>query len=708
MQGLVDGNPPWQHSTLTELGQGHRANFNLREGEGALDAAKTPYYDLIFETPNFANIEFYLEGADPILNKEFGDIVTDEYHSTLDDWDGFDQNMQLHQYQMVFYGVGPMFWPHPLDWRSEAIKIGKALVPDETKANVDELEALVILHYYRADQLWNFIRHEKNAKMGRWNTELVEKAIVQAAHNDVRQVLGTENLDLIQRSQRCGDYFYAMNRSSRIYVASLFVREFNQKVSHYIITDSPLDEDDVIADDEKEEGYLYKHRDKYESFSEIICPFFFDTGSDGTWHSIKGLGPKIYDFCDISNRMTCQMIDGAVIGSGVTLEAQDANSMSETQVALVGGATVVQPGYKVVQTRIAESLNGALSIKRDLQNTLQSNTGNYRQRVSGEDQEPTLGQAQLNAQQQAMLSKGAVNRYYNSLDRWHRETLRRLLNPQLRGSVPGAEQAEYFRECCAKRGIPEKLLVMDNIRKVKATRSVGYGSPQMRDLATDKLMQMIPLADELGRNNIVRAKAASLPGVGQANVDQFFPSIKKEGFPDDHKALATLENNALRQMGGQVEVTPQQNHLTHFDTHFSDATQHLQDPQGSPVDKLVHMEQAGPHMHKHLDELAGDPTRKKQHKEREQALQQLGKATDKLKQNVDEWLQSQQENAPAPQPDPEQMAALAKVHGQLGLQKQKQDGQFALKAQAQAHKQMLADKKTAADIRLNAMKRMAA
>jgi hypothetical protein len=492
-------------------------------------------------------------------------------------------------------------------------------------------------------------------------------------------------------------------------VASLFVKEFNGKISHYIITDSLLTSDEeALEDSMKEEGYLFKQRNKYDSFAEVMTPFFFDTGPDGTWHSIKGLGPKIYDYCDVSNKMTCQMIDGAVIGSGITLEAQDANSLEETQIAQVGGATVVQPGYKVVQTRIAESLNGALAIKRDLQNTLQSNTGNYRQRVSGEDQEPTLGQAQLNAQQQAMLSKGAVNRYYNAIDRWHRETLRRLLNNQLRGDVPGAEQAEYFRECCVKKGIPEELLKMENVRKVKAARAVGYGSPQMRDIATKELVGMIPLMDEVGRNNALRARAAALPGIGQSQVDAFFPSIKKEGFPDDHAALATLENNELRKMGGQVMVTPMQNHATHFKVHFQDAMQDLQGLQGqgqngnsqaNPVQTLIHLEQAGPHLKQHLDKLEGDPTRKNDHKQMTEAWMQLGKATDKLHQNVTEMMQSAQQNAPPAQPDPEHMAKLMEVHGKLGLQKEKQDGTMALKAQAQAHKQRLMDLQTASEIR---------
>src|SRR5262249_8859377 len=423
IQGLLDGNPPWPSKRLFDLGQGHRANFNLREGEGIVDSAKTPYWNLVFTSPLFARITFGVTGVEPHLLDTWNNIISEEFHETLSGWIGVDQNMQLSQWQMCVIGVGPMFWPHGISWQSEATKCRKVLVPQETKANVDNLELCVVLHSWRADELEKFIANgERNDEdFNGWNVPLCTKAIIDCAYREMRQTYGIENYDLYQRAIRTGDLFYGIHPSDRIYLASLFIREFGGKVSHYIITDQNLGhESEMYEKSEEEVGYLYKKKNKYGSFSEVICPFFFDTGPDGTWHSVKGLGPKIYDFCDVSNRTFCQMLDGSVIGSGVILETADANAIEETQIALVGGASVVSPGYKVVQTRIAEALNGAMVMRRELQNTLQSNTGAYRQRVEEENREPTLGQAQLNAQQQSILGKGANNRYYNHLDKWHR------------------------------------------------------------------------------------------------------------------------------------------------------------------------------------------------------------------------------------------------------------------------------------------------
>jgi hypothetical protein len=708
--GLMDGNPPWNSQKLIDLGQGHRANFNLRESEGIVEAAKTPYYDLVFEVPFFAQIDFEVPEAEANVVDNWSAIATEEYSDTLAAWDGFDHEVQLHQWQMIVNGVGPLFWPHFIGWQSEATKARKVLVPQETKANVHQLELCVVLHSYRADELEAFIQKGGTDKPDGegWNIPLCKAAIIDSATREMRQEWGMENYDLYQRAIRTGDIFYGIHRSDRIYVASVFVKEFGGKVSHYIITDSPLGHTNETYDYLQEEtGYLFKRHNKFEDFSQVLCPFFFDSGPDGTWHAVKGLGPKIYDFCDVSNRTFCQMLDGAVIGSGITLETQDAHAMEETQIALVGGASVVSPGYKVVQTRIAESLEGAMSMRRELQYTLQANTGSYRQRTEGQKPEPTLGQAEMLYQQQGALTKGSTNRYYNNLDKWHRETLRRLLDPAQSKYIPGGAEALDFKLRCITRGIPPEILSFRSIKRVVATRSLGYGSPQLRDGATQALVGLIPFMNEVGRNHALRARVASLPGVGMHSVDSFFPPIEKSGVPDAHAALAVLENNALKTPGGQALVEPQQNHSIHFDTHMKDVMQNVQQPQGDPASKLLHMEQAGPHMHQHLDALKGDPTRKAEVKQKQKALDQLGKMSDQMGQQVQESMRS----AAAQQPNGEQgqgqqpggvpadmIPKMAKVQGDLTLKAQKQKADMALKERKQAHSEQLSDKKTAASI----------
>jgi hypothetical protein len=199
-------------------------------------------------------------------------------------------------------------------------------------------------------------------------------------------------------------------------------------------------------------------------------------------------------------------------------------------------------------------------------------------------------------------------------------------------------------------------------------------------------------------------RAVALPGIGQANVDSVFPDIHKQGIPNEQHWAASIENNSLRTPGERVPVIPGQNHSIHFDVHYQDLVRGLQDPQRPAGEKLIHLGQAGMHMQEHLQGLSGDPSRKQEVKQKQSALKQLGKLTDQLNQQVQAHMQAQAQRGGngqgAPQQmDPDDIAKITKVHGDIALKAQKQKGDLALKARKEMVHEKLQDLKTAAEIR---------
>ena len=254
------------------------------------------------------------------------------------------------------------------------------------------------------------------------------------------------------------------------------------------------------------------------------------------------------------------------------------------------------------------------------------------------------------------------------------------------------------------------------------------------------------------------------------SVDSFFPPIEKSGVPNSHAALAVLENNALRTQGGKALVEPMQNHSIHFDTHMQDAMAHAQQgglgmpqlppqpqstgpsglmgptigmngnnasapgsappsptpplppsrngvpqqPQGQnggapaedPMKILIHLENAGPHMFQHLQALQGDPTRQQEVMQKQKQLDQLGKMSDQLHQQVTQQMEAQAANAPQQpgQPDPDMVAKMTKVKGDLAIKEQKMQADHDLKIRKQQFNETLADKKTAAGIQRDTAK----
>lgn len=687
VNGLLNGNRPWSAAMLQSKGQGERTNLNLRTGEGFVAAAKTPYYDLENEVDRYA--QFTLEyGGEPSREEEWADKVATRYHYALDNWDGRELVVQRSGYQMVVHGAGPRVWTNSREWRSESRMAGQILVPDDASADVEEWETAAIPRSYLPSDLWQEIKNESSATAAKWNVPAAKKAIMEAAPDTMQKTFGN-TWEYYENEIRKGSAGYD-NKSKRIFVTDLFQKEFTGKISHLIVVQSESATADnavttstsgivEVKPGTEDVGFLYRKIGRYDCFSQIVQPFLYDVGPDGQWHSVKGAGPKIFDYCEVENRLTCRMIDGAMAASGLIVQAEDGTALQETAITHISSGVALHPKYKIHQNRLGADLQSPLLVKRDLAQTLSSNTGQYRPNYEGDKHAPTLGQEQLALSQQAILNKGDVNRYYRSLDRWHRETFRRLLamgkrlyasrkdlapdESKTETSLTPSEQAALdFYRGCIKGGVPEEAMEFENFR-VKTTRSVGYGSQQMRLMIAKELVPMLPTMDPRGRNVALRMWASAVGGQNVA--DMLYPRYDMPQLNDDHMALATLENNALRQPDGQVMVTPRQDHAIHFQIAMQDVGAHaqqMQQGQSDPMSLMVHMEQAGPHTHEHLFMMMGDPTRKAQIMEMQKAWLGLSKMADQLKQQLEEAAAAQAANQPAQGPDPELIAEIAKIN----------------------------------------------
>lgn len=724
INGLLNGNRPWSPTLLQSKGQGERTNLNLREAEGFVAAAKTPYFDLVFEVDRYA--QFTLDyGDDQTRQEEWGDKIGARYHYALDDWDGMNANFQRSQYQMIVHGAGPMVWEDARDWRSKSKMAGQILVPDDASADVEEWETAGVPRSYLPSELWRKIQDESVASAAKWNVPAVKKAIMNAATEETRKAFG-DTWESYEAEIRKGSADFD-NKSKRIFAVALFQKEFTGKISHFIVLDTGVanEPNETTGTDQKADedaGFLYRKIGRFECFTQIVNGFLYDVGPDGQWHSVKGAGPKIFDFCEVSNRLTCRNIDGAIASSGLIFQAKTANALQNAAMTMIGGGVVVGPDYELQQNRMSADLQSPLLVKRDLFFTLERNTGQYQKRFDKENHAPTLGQAQLDASQQAVLGKGDVNRYYRSLDRWHRETFRRLLAMgeklyQRRKDVaPDAEKEErqltpsergaldFYRDCIETDGIPEEALKFENFCRIKATRSIGYGSAQMRLMISESLIQMLPTMDERARNTALRMRASALGG--QTVADLLFPRYDIPQIVDSHMSLATLENNFLRLPGGKIRVDPSQDNVTHFQVHLQDVAAHAQEVRegGDPMALMVHLEQAGPHLHEHLFAIQGDPTRKAEVKEMMEAWLAMSKMADQLKQQLEEAAAAAEKDQPPQAPDPKLIAALAKVNGELEIKRMATMGKLQLQAEKQRQQMRMKDVTTAHGMRLENMK----
>lgn len=695
VEWVIDGNHPVPPAEMERLNRRGDANINWRTAEGTVDAAKTPYYDLTFESERYVCIETDY-GDDPQYWYEWSNVISDGFHRMLDDWDGFDIQSQLLDWQMCVHGVGLAMFEDTLDWRWKSKTMRDFLVRDDADADIDLLEEAAVPRALMPVQLYQLIKNEKVGSSN-WNVEMARAAIINAGPADYTKAFGN-NWERWQDSIRTGDVAWN-NKSHRIMVVDYLNKEFRGQITHCIVLDDT--NTSALAKNRKnkvKDDFLYKKIDRFDDFCQVAIPFFFDVVKSGLWHETKGLGPKIRDFCEVENRLTNKTVDQAMMGLAVVPKGGDDKTAMET--ISVGGVTFFKPGTEFVKTDLAGNLQGPILVKRDLQGMLSQNIGQYRQPPSEVLDAPTLGQDQMKAQERAMLNRGAINRYLRSRDRLYREMYRRAVSGNLSKSDPGGKAAFEMRDWCMRNGVPKEAMAFENICKIKAARAIGYGSPQMREITSQKILTIMPgIMGERERNNAWRMVVA--PWVGQTNVDALFPRYGKSAGQVSDESFAVLENNALRMPNGQVQITSDQNPMIHSDIHTADVVGHISQVdqgQGNPMELFAHLTNAIPHIQQHLGMMMGDKTRGDAPEQKMAFIGKLINVRNQLAQQIKEAQQAQQEAQP--QVDPAAVAEIIKAHGELQLKAQKQQFDMGLKKEKQDFNFALQDRKTAHNISL--------
>lgn len=690
VQGIIDGNRPYNVEGMINAGRGDDANINLRQAEGRVAAGVTPYYELDFGVPRAANISIEY-GDNRQKWMEWSEAISDRFSSTLWSWRGYKINKQLSHYQMVVHGRGPVLWESNRGWYFKAKKDEAVWVSDDTMCDLELLPEMALPGHYGPIELFRLM--DDAPKNSGWNKEMAKLAIMKAAPKTLRDSYHDQWSEY-QTSLRRGDVSWN-NKELRIYYTDYLIKEFDGKITHCIVLDTTPERKDNQDDD-----FVFKKVGRFESFNEIINPFFYDVGPDGCWYSVKGYGPKIFDFCDLNNRFYCTLINAAMAQSGIFLQAESGTAFQKLQftpMARANGATYVPPDWKFLQQNIGARLDGPLALMQRTDNILESNTGQYQQ--LDDTPQPTLGQEQIEASSRSKLTRGAYDRYYHYQDDLLLEVLRRMLDPNLSKKDCGGEAAlEMRRKLIEEDDVPKEALDMRYVMQVQAMRNVGYGSPQRQQVVGQQLMGMIGMMNEQGRNATQRMVAAGL--VGQSHVDAIFPKFEDLGIPNDQEAWATFENNVLRMPNAQLEVTPAQNPAIHFDTHFKDAMLHVQQVnggQGDPVALVTHLDNVGPHNLKHLEAMKGDPTRKDQCAQMVKMEMMLGKVADQVKKQVKD-AQAQQQ-PPQPQIDPKMIADILQVQGELKLKEIKLQDDMSRRERQFQQKSRLADIKTADHIK---------
>lgn len=658
---LVDGHPPYDETKLVELGQAWRSNVNTLETRSQINAKASAYWQLLFESPSLIDVTFRKSDSSvavvsPDLLHEWGAIVAEEATRMLRSWDQYFFNAILLTDQVQRYGVAAFYFPDKWTWRFRFARATRILVPERSGLSDEDLDFVEIRDTYDISSFFAVLHdpagkipdkewRELTASLG-WNPSAVKKAIVLLKTS---RGTGEINDEAYLEGEYISAYQAYKNSSTGASetdflgpnVVDQLVKEADGTITHHrIIENATLDE------------YLLEIRGKYPTMSSAFLPFYYNLG-DGYFRSVKGLGHELVHWGELSNRLINSAHDAAFIHGSIWVRSNDDRSVDRVRLVRVGPVTMLigaemLPGNQIAQTQMQPLLDMRYVDSQVMNNA----AGIYRMRaeaLEGSGPEKTAQQVRSEEMHEAKFDRPMLTLYYLQWDRLYRELMRRVLDDVPEGTA-GKKEAEAFVEACTNRGVPKDLLDADKMI-VRASRSLGYGSPAMQDIATRSLVELIPvLKEERGRLNVIRDRIASI--AGQDLVDRYVSVRNRENLPTSDHSLAMLENDAMAR-GAPVLVGDDQNHATHAMVHTMPMVEVVRQMNAGNMQfnlqaEVIRFPAAIAHTREHVALLARDPTRAgvvKQYTEMLKGLEPVGaKLAEQLQMAQQAQMQMQEQS----------------------------------------------------------------
>jgi hypothetical protein len=663
-QAMLDGVPPYDEAELAATGQSEVANINFGEGEQLLEEAMAGYVDLLSSVERLVALRTTY--GDKSQRYEWEQIIAEEITRMLRAWPRYTSSFLLLANYFVGQGVGVVYHEDEIDWRWRVTGLGDFLIPNHTYACEEEIEVAICRRSYQVHQLYAFIRDEQAAAEAGWCVEEVRKAILEATSTNASINSGFADWEALQAEFKNNDLMLGYAASAEVRVLHIWNREFDGSISHTL-----------TMEDGSNEKFLCYRKSPFTDVAQAFTIFTYGIGTNGYYHSIRGLAHKVFPHVEATNRLRGRFFDGSMLASSMLIQPENEEALQDIAMFYYGPYAVVPPGAKVVERATANFAQSVVPMLNDLTQLIQDKTGSYRQSSSARTGlAKTKFEVQVDAANGARLSAASLNLFYDPLQRHLREVVRRITRRGYLPAEPGGREVLQFRKRCLARGVPEEAIYRVDLDTVVAVRAVGSGSEVARLAAFEEFIQLMSSFDDAGRRNVLRDRVAARVGYDQ--VDRYVPPIDADARPMHDQKIAELENNSMR-AGYPIEAFPNENHLIHARTHAALIQEYIgaldqgQMPLETAAPSLVNLVN---HQTQHVERLGEDGAMAEEAAMLRKQLQETAEFTfngmEKLRK------QQQQQQAEAAQQPPQQQPTAE------GGQPPKEDGEFAAKIQRQA------------------------
>lgn len=683
IDAMFDGAAPYNQGSLATSGQPLKTNLNFGEAQRLLDISLSAYVDLYSSLERLVEVEGTMGEKSEITPLE--DIVEEELTHLLRSWPEFHSAYLRLCTTFIKHGVSIAYFDTPDDWKFRVGGFTDILIPRQTPASESCIDVAIGRRQYLLHELYAFIKNpEAAAKVG-WNVDEVKRVINKNASTKGRGTgsMNDQDYEAIQAEFKNNDIYTGIQNPS-VSVLHFWVKEMDGSVSHY------------ISCEEMPEDFMYKKTSRYESAEQAYVMFTYGVGSNGTYHSIRGLGQRIFSHIQTSNRLRCQQIDGAMLSSAVMIQPENQRSLDELQFTYYGAYAVMSPNVRIVEKAIPNLGTAVQPALEDLTNQLQLNTDTVS--TYGPNQSsPYRNQMQVSADMDVTtrLSGASLNLFYASWTRLLREVVRRVVTTKKRDKA-----VKDFYTRCMKRGVPEQFITSLDVNRTKAVRSIGNGSYANRMLALRELQGISGQFDDVGRRNLTRDIVSTR--VGHDLADRYVPADVEKRPTIDIK-IAMFENQQLQE-GSNVPVIPSELHGTHLEVHvpvLQQLIEAIDSGQADPMQVLPMLQSFYQHISETAQYAAGDPALEGLVGQTKQILQYAEEAINNTMKAVEKMQRDQAQQGEQPQQQQQPDAKMMEHQVKMQIAQQKAELDMAIKQKKHEQEMAIRDAQAALEFRKN-------
>lgn len=660
VDAALSGAAPFDPAKERRLGTFGRANINWGILRQLTKEAQMPFFrlletlDTLFTTPlkpNFLDAETRLQW-EPIIAEEMSRVIKN--------WPSFHPRWGQLSLLYILDGIGFTMFCDSIDWRWQIKGLQHLKFPRDSAADVNFLDVVSFEDKMRPDELLKKINAENALPEGEtryWKPDAITAAVKESAG---QQSINTNNPEDVVESWKNNDISLNMSAITVNVIHSL-IRETSGKVSHYISRYTGEGE------------FLYVCEDKFEDISQCVTAFISDVGTNGDFHSIRGLGYDLFTPTSGQNRFLCKFLDAAMTAATPHLSTENEDANVEMSITQMGPYNVMAKGTAFQETPLGEFDKTLIPALSQI-NQLTASRATASSPVSSADvsrTQKTKFQVQTETDQQGALQ---ASQFVNFMVAWQRHlrcVARRICREDYQMTDPGGKEAWEFRKRITERGIPLKAIQFIDFDAIEANAGLGKGSSSERRTVVDALTERLgPSLDQKGQQLLQYWTAAAYAGPQVARLlvpDQ--PGLR----PPVDAQIAQMENN-LMALNMPPAFEPNQDHTVHLEKHIQRVSEINEQLTSMQIDLRTAIDQMQPIWeHSINDHLPLISDRNPVYPQFKEALQQFGELIKNSRKHLDAEDKREQEMQ------------------QQSSQEQTPDGLFAAAVDAQARVSMKRD-----------------